>query len=325
MKPPTKRLGFKPLRYLPLVFLAGWLNYQAWSAFAQQATIIPNTASANYRAAPGAPKITAKSNTVTVPIVSERLEIVKTADRAAAEPGDTIVYRLQIRNAGGSSVSNLVVNDTLPLGLNYTSNSLRGSVASANGAATQVDLPAAREDGREIEFTYPGPLDPQQTLTIAYAVLVSPEAIRGDGRNRALAIAINPAGGEVSSPEATYLVRIRPGILSDCGTVLGRVFVDKNFDGEQQPGEPGVPNAVVFMDDGNRITTDADGLFSLPYAVSGLRTGTLDLTSLPGYTIAPNLYRIEGNSASRLVRLAPGGMVRMNFAVTPTFREEGKR
>ncbi|MGI0486115.1 hypothetical protein ACN4EK_11805 [Pantanalinema rosaneae CENA516] len=325
MKPPTKRLGFKPLRYLPLVFLAGWLNYQGWSAFAQQATIIPNTASASYRAEPGAPRITATSNTVTVPIVSERLEIVKTADRGAAEPGDTIVYRLQIRNTGGSPVSNLVVDDNLPLGFSYTSGSLRGSVASADSGSTTVDLPAPRVDGREIAFSYAGPLAPQQTLTIAYAVLVSPEAIRGNGRNRAVAIAVNPAGGEVSSPEATYLVRVRPGILSDCGTVLGRVFVDKNFDGEQQPGEPGVPNAVIFMDDGNRITTDADGLFSLPYAVSGLRTGTLDLTSLPGYTLAPNLYRIEGNSASRLVRLAPGGMVRMNFAVTPTFGVEGKR
>jgi hypothetical protein len=109
--------------------------------------------------------------------------------------------------------------------------------------------------------------------------------------------------------------------LSDCGTIIGRVFVDKNFDGEQQPNEPGVPNAVIFMDDGNRVVTDANGLFSLPYAIAGFRAGTLDLTSLPGYTLAPNLYRIEGNSPSRMVKLAPGGMARMNFAVTPAFRE----
>jgi uncharacterized repeat protein (TIGR01451 family) len=325
MKSPTKRLGFKPLRYLPLVFFAGWLNYQGWSVLAQQATIIPNTASANYRATPGAPKVTAKSNTVTVPILAERLEIVKVGDRGAAEPGDTIVYRLLIKNAGSSLVTNLVVRDKLPLGLKYVSKSLRGAITAANGTVTQVDLPAANVDGREIKFSYPGTLAPQQTLTIAYGALVSPEAIRGTGRNRAVAVGRTLAGAEVSSSEASYLVRIRSGILSDCGTIIGRVFVDKNFDGEQQPGEPGVPNAVVFMDDGNRITTDADGLFSLPYAIAGHRTGTLDLTSLPGYTLAPNLYRIENNSTSRLVRLSPGGLVRMNFAVTPTFKEEGKR
>ena len=98
----------------------------------------------------------------------------------------------------------------------------------------------------------------------------------------------------------------------------------QNFDGEQQFGEPGVPNAVIYVDDGNRITTDANGLYSLAYVISGSRTGTLDLTSLPGYTLAPNLYRIEANSPSRMVNLSPGGMARMNFAVTPTFGE-GRR
>ncbi len=46
------------------------------------------------------------------------------------------------------------------------------------------------------------------------------------------------------------------------------------------------------------------------------------LASLPGYTLAPNLYFNERNSHSRLVNLAPGGLVRMNFGVTPTFQEE---
>jgi len=78
------------------------------------------------------------------------------------------------------------------------------------------------------------------------------------------------------------------------------------------------------MDDGNRITTDSNGLYSLQFAIAGYRTGTLDLTSLPGYTLAPNRYRIENNSQSRLVKVAPGGLVRMNFAVTPTFGE-GRR
>jgi hypothetical protein len=156
-------------------------------------------------------------------------------------------------------------------------------------------------------------LEPNQTLNIVYAAVVTPDAIRGDGRNVAQ---------EPRSNIASFTLRIRQGILSDCGTLLGRVFVDKNFDGQQQPGEPGVPNAVIYMDDGNRITTDANGLFSLANVLGGNRTGTLDLSSLPGYSLAPNLYFIEGNSQSRLVRLAPGGMVRMNFAVTPAYGEK---
>ncbi|MGL4620108.1 MAG: hypothetical protein ACRCZS_13775, partial [Chroococcidiopsis sp.] len=84
---------------------------------------------------------------------------------------------------------------------------------------------------------------------------------------------------------------------------------------------PGVPNAVIFMDDGNRITTDLQGLFSVANVISGYRTGVLDFSSVPGYALAPNRRFIERNSQSRLVHLEPGGMARMNFAVTPIVKE----
>lgn len=79
------------------------------------------------------------------------------------------------------------------------------------------------------------------------------------------------------------------------------------------------------MKDGNRITTDINGLFSVANVLPGNHTGVLDLSSLPGYTLAPNLKFKERNSQSRLVRLEPGGMARMNFAVTPTSAEEVKK
>lgn len=287
---------------------------------AQQVTTIPNTATANFRNTPDGPIQNAQSNQVTVPVLLERLEIIKIGDRGAAEPGDIVIYRLLVRNSGNSTVTDLRVTDTLPLGLRFEPRSPRAALRSGNGQETPVSLATPTTNGRQVTFAYPR-LDPQQTLTLVYAALLTPDAVRGDGRNLAVAAGRNPAGGEVRSNTASHLLRIRPGILSDCGTIIGRVFVDKNFDGEQQPGEPGVPNAVIFMDDGNRITTDAEGMYSLPYAIAGFRTGTLDLTSLPGYTLAPNLYRIEQNSPSRQVQLAPGGMARMNFAVTPSFRE----
>ncbi|MBW4579861.1 MAG: DUF11 domain-containing protein [Tildeniella nuda ZEHNDER 1965/U140] len=286
--------------------------------------VITNTASARFKDRPGGPDRAANSNPTTFTATANRssLEIVKTADRAAAEPGDTVVYRLQIKNTGAATVAPLQVTDTLPLGLQFVNTSVRGSLATGS-SATQVAIATPTVSGRTVTFAYPS-LAPQQTLTLVYAALLTPDAIRGTGRNLAVALG-QTATIPVQSNTASYRLQIRPGILADCGTVIGRVFVDKNFDGEQQPGEAGVPNAVIFMDDGNRITTDVNGLFSLSYVISGTRTGTLDLTSLPGYTIAPNLYRIEANSPSRLVRLAPGSTVRMNFAVTPSFNERGQR
>jgi uncharacterized repeat protein (TIGR01451 family) len=318
MSSPKVSFRLRRLRLLLFILLTGSLSSYGLAVLAQ--TLIPNTATASFRSTPNGPFNNSRSNTVTVPLVAERLEIIKVGDRGAAEPGDTVIYRLLVKNSGSSTLTNLTVTDTLPLGFKYVNNSARAALSTAGGPEVPVTLSSVSTNGQVITFTYPS-LAPQQTLTIVYGVLLTPDAIRGSGQNQVVASGRNPGGGLVTSNSASHLLRIRPGILSDCGTILGRVFVDKNFDGEQQPGEPGVPNAVIFMDDGNRVTTDGNGLFSLPYAIAGHRAGTLDLTSLPGYTLAPNLYRIEANSPSRLVKLAPGGMARMNFAVTPSFRE----
>lgn len=255
--------------------------------------------------APGVPPVTANAQvTITPP---PRLQIIKTSDRAAAEPGDVAVYRLVVTNVSEVTADPVTITDQLPLGMTYVPDSIQ---ATPNPPTQVVNT------GSSLRLTF-GALPPGQSIAVVYAVLMTPDAVRGDGRN--IAQAATPGATTVT---ATYQMTIRPGILADCGTIVGRVFVDKNFDGQQQPGEPGVPNAVVFMDDGNRILADADGLFSLVNVLPGYRVGTLDLYSMPGYTLAPNLFRIEENSVSRMVRLSPGGMARMNFAVTPTFGED---
>jgi hypothetical protein len=101
------------------------------------------------------------------------------------------------------------------------------------------------------------------------------------------------------------------------GTIVGRVFIDRNGDGEKQAHEPGIPNAVILMDDGLQVKTDEYGRFTVGSVLPGYRTGVLDLRSIPGYRIAPNAYVSERNSPSRLVRVAPGSLVRMNFGVVP--------
>ncbi|MUG91961.1 DUF11 domain-containing protein [Scytonema sp. UIC 10036] len=243
------------------------------------------------------------------------LQIIKTADRVAVEPGNTVIYRLAIRNTGDSAANNIALTDTLPLGLNLETRSLQASLTSDN-VTKPVAVSSTQGENRTITINYAGSIPVQGTLNVVYAVTVTPDAVRGTGKNLAVATT-----GNIRSNTASHLLKIRPGIVSDCATLIGRVFIDKNFDGEQQPGEPGVPNAVIYMDDGNRILTDVNGMFSLANVISGNRTGTLDLTSLPGYSRAPNLYSIKKNSQSHLVRLAPGGMGRMNFAVTPASGE----
>jgi uncharacterized repeat protein (TIGR01451 family) len=303
---------------LVAVFLPSFLTFQALPAVANETVIIPNKSFANFRSDPKnlASQTSSNQTTFTAIVGNAGLELTKTGDRAAAEPGDTVLYRLLIKNTGTATINNLVVQDTLPLGLRLVPSSVQGFLVTGT-TTTPVSLSPATVSNRDITFRFPGSFASQQLLTLVYAAVVTPDALRGTGRNLAVAIGRTP-GREIRSNPSSHLLRIRSGILSDCGTLIGRVFADKNFDGEQQPGEPGIPNAVVFMDDGNRITTDTNGLFSLANVISGYRTGVLDLSSVPGYDLAPNRYRLESNSRSRLVRLEPGGLARMNFAVAPT-------
>jgi uncharacterized repeat protein (TIGR01451 family) len=244
------------------------------------------------------------------------LRITKTADKVVVKPGDTVLYRITIRNAGNTDANNLTLTDTLPLGLVFETKSLQASVVNNNNI-TQIPVSVTKSDNRTFNITFAGSIPPQGILNLVYAATVTADGMRGNGRNLAVATA-----GRARSNTASHQLKIRSGIFSDCGILIGRVFVDKNFDGEQQSGEPGIPNAVIYMDDGNRIITDANGIFSVANVIAGNRSATLDLTSLPGYIQAPNLYRIDKNSQSRLVRLAPGSMGRMNFAVTPAFGEK---
>jgi uncharacterized repeat protein (TIGR01451 family) len=250
---------------------------------------------------------------------SQAIQLIKTGDRSAAEPGDIVIYRLTIRNLANTALQGTEIRDDLPLGFQYVDGSVK---AEFGGTLVPVTL---TQNGRNLVFkpniVIPPAID-NRTLNIVYAAQLTNDAIRGTGINRATVSGVRSDNITqiVRDGPVSHKLRIRPGILSDCGTLIGRVFVDKNFDGEQQPGEPGVPNAVLYMDDGTRIVTDANGLYSLSSVLSGSRTLAIDLTSVSGYTLAPNLYFIERNSQSRLVRLAPGGLYRVNFAVTPVAR-----
>jgi uncharacterized repeat protein (TIGR01451 family) len=249
------------------------------------------------------------------------IQIIKSADRATAEPGDTVIYLLTLRNQSDKDITKLSAIDTLPLGMRLRPESVRAQLGTTPAPVTVTQQGnVVTFNINKLGFVVPA----RQSVNLAYAVTLDTDAIRGTGRNSATFTATRTDGTSVFDGPATHLLSIRQGLIRDTGTIIGRVFVDKNFDGEQQANEPGIPNAVIFMDDGNRVTTDVNGMFSVQSAVAGYRTGVLDLSSLPGYTLAPNRYFRERNSLSRLVKLAPGGIVRLNFGVTPTAREVKK-
>jgi len=306
---------------LPLAALAIPMRLTAQNA-------ITNTASGSGTSASGDPVAVPDSNPAVISTGIASLELVKTGDRSAAEPGDTVVYRLLFSNRGTAAANLASIQDDLPKGLNLESDSLRAVLVTQAG---ESEVPLAEPDslGRRGFTAEIDPVDsfdlpdgvaipPGGVLDVVYAAEVTPDAQRGDGRNIAVGQLSN---GELTNTDV-HRLRIRPGITSNCGTLLGRVFVDDNRDGFQQPGEVGVPYAVIFLDDGNRITTDEEGLYSVNCLRPGRRVGTLDYTSVPGYQITPDPNFIERDSVSRWVNMAPGATRRMNFGLSPLAEPE---
>ena len=249
---------------------------------------------------------------------AQEIAITKTGDRASAEPGDIVLYRLAVRNLASGPIENIAIVDTLPPGFNLMNDSV---MAEANSA--EVAIEAVLGSDRVVNFITDATLEQGQTLNLVYAAQITPDAVRGSAENSAIVSAQRIDNNlVVKDGPAVHNLRLEPGIMRDSGTLIGRVFVDKNFDGEQQKGEPGIPNAVIYLENGNRVITDADGLFSVANVLPGYHTGILDLTTIPEYSLAPNLRFSENNSKSRLVNLEPGGLVRMNFGVIPTAGNE---
>ena len=282
-----------------------------------------NQLSENTVLVPNAETIGLSLTSIQLPFVlcpAEPISITKTASQATAEPGDTVIYRVTVRNQSDVPLNALQFTDFLPRGLQLIPHSVQAQMGEQKiEVTTELDpksnqISPGQRSTAKLSLTEPLPA--QAVLNLLYAVRITPDAVRGSGQNAVTVAGRRQDNGfRVQDGPATHELQIRPGITADCGLLIGRVFEDLDLDGEQQRGEPGLANAVIYLQDGNRVVTDENGLFSVENVLPGHHTGVLDLTSVPGYDFAPNQNRRELRSGSRLVRLAPSSMARMNFPV----------
>ena len=156
---PILRLGDRWL-YRAGMFLLGFgsslvMIGDLQPVLAQVSTTLTNTASGNFRQNPESSAVPVTSNPTTVPaqlfvLPRPALAIIKTGDRSTAEPGDTVIYRLQIRNTGAANAQNILITDTLPIGLKFLPNTVRAGIATAGtaGTLTPISVPAPTLNGR---------------------------------------------------------------------------------------------------------------------------------------------------------------------------------
>lgn len=241
------------------------------------------------------------------------LSVSKTCSKERAEIGDIVLYELTLSNQGYSAITDLKIQDVLPHGFLY-----RDGSTTIDGKKAEDPVASS---GRTMEWTIPV-LAPSTIMTLSYRVAIGPDSHLGDGRNTVAAQGVT-TGGMVHSNAASHQLRIVQGVFTTDGTIIGKVFLDRNGNGIQDPPgpegkflEPGVPGAVIFTEYGLRIRTDKDGKYSVFSVKPGTHVLRLDETSLPPSLRLVSLHnRFMGDDRSQFVDMHPHGLVKANFGV----------
>jgi uncharacterized repeat protein (TIGR01451 family) len=240
------------------------------------------------------------------------LEIMKSADRPSVEVGDTVTYRVEVRNATVTAVEDLVVRDVLPASFHYAQGTAR---VVAPPAVERPVEPEVLADG-VLVFRL-GRVAAGSRATLSYRVRVGANAPEGEQFNTAQGSGRLAGGETVSTPTARTGVRVRRGVFSSQQLILGRVFEDANANGLFDKDERGLPGVRLYLNNGQSVITDSAGLYNFPVVNEGAQVITLDPVTLPrGYSLAPSERRDE-RSWTRLLRtpLGGGAMLRQNFAL----------
>jgi large repetitive protein len=254
--------------------------------------------------------------TITITYVASELTLVKTTPEEVVRRGALVPYTIRFRNGTAAAVGPISIVDTLPEGLVYVD-----GTAELDGVPVAVTV-----TGRTV--TFPGVAVPANTEIVAtLTARIRNGANPGAYVNTALAL--DPGSTIVAGP-ATATVRILPEAVFDCADVIGRVFEDLDGDGYQDPWTPdarpsteeklpgeaernevGLAGVRLVTLDGLVITTDANGLFSVPCAALPADRGSNFLLSLDTRTLPAGFEMTTENP--RVMRLTPGMLTEMNF------------
>lgn len=239
------------------------------------------------------------------------LQITKSADRAQAEIGDIVTYRIELHNPTSAPVKDVVISDRLPASFHYADGSARIAFASASDEIIQPQL----NDG-ELLF-HVTELPHGATARLLYRVRIGANALEGDQANTAVASGVFPSGDRTTSATARAVVKVSAGVFSTRQVIVGRVFVDTNANGQFDEDDRPMPGVRLYLSNGQSVITDSAGMYNFPSLGDGPQVISLDPVSVPpGYALT-NSGRESGKGWTRLLRTPIGGgaLLRQNFAL----------
>jgi uncharacterized repeat protein (TIGR01451 family) len=233
------------------------------------------------------------------PILEGAIVVTKTTPKRDVVRGELVPYTLTFTNTQAATLSNIDLRDRVPPGFKY-----RTGTARVDGVTTEPTV-----SGRELTWANQS-IAAGETRTIQMLLVVGAGVGEGEYSNQAWA-ENNLAATRVSNI-AIATVRVTPDPTFDCSDLIGKVFDDRNANGYQDEGEPGIPNVRVATVRGLLVTTDDHGRFHVACAdVPHEARGSNFIMKLDERSL-PTGYRVTTENP-RVVRLTRGKLTKLNF------------
>ena len=236
------------------------------------------------------------------PILVGGLVVTKTTQMENVSVGGLVPYTITVTNTQKVAVAGVDLHDQMPPGFKYRT-----------GSATRNGIPAVPVvSGRALDWAGMS-FAPQEKKTFTLLLAVGTGV--GDGEYVNQAWAANGPNGSVMSNVASATVRIVPDPTFDCPDVIGKVFDDRNANGYQDEGEPGIPGVRLSTVRGLLVTTDSEGRFHVPCPeIPNPDRGSNFVMKLDDRTL-PSGYRLTTENP-RDIRLTAGKLSKLNFGAT---------
>jgi uncharacterized repeat protein (TIGR01451 family) len=225
--------------------------------------LITNSASVQDLSSVGETNVANNSDTADVTVVAEAdLSVSKNVSTNASQVGGALTYSIDVTNAGPSTATNVVITDTLPVGVTFVSGTgPAGEVLSEVGGVVTANI-AALVSGATGSMTINVTIDAGAASSISNSVTATSDT--GDS---------NP-----TNDIASALTSVDP----KTSTISGTVFVDLNDNGIQEPGEDPIENVQITLTGSDLlgaiatqvVFTDANG----DYSFTALAQGTYEVT-----------------------------------------------
>ena len=245
------------------------------------------------------------SATAALIIPATALQVKKTADKDFSAIGELVRYSIQFRNTTGSVLTDVQLNDLLPLGFLYIPNT-----ATLNGNS----LNSVSFNGKNITFNLNDmPVD--SVWEVEYLTRITAGVQIGDAINRAYL-----TSGSVRSNTAQAIVKIRDDLMRSKSLLTGRVYIGCKTNSHGDEASPKVlGEARIYMETGRSVLSDEEGFWHMEGINPGAHVLQLDTESIPGYEpmLCNDNTRRAGNARSQFVDLHAGNLWHVDFHVKP--------